>query len=81
MSGAPTSRETSMTLERFNGICLQIAGRLNEALGELTGDPARRAEGQRTRINAIWQQRKALDKEESARQLRDFVQRNRNWHF
>ncbi len=73
--------ETSMNMERFTGICLQFAGWLNEALGELTGDPVRKAAGRRTRIAAIWQQRRALDRQESARQLRDFVQRNRNWHF
>ena len=70
-----------MNIERFKGICLHAAGRLNESFGELTRDPYRITKGRRTRIDAIARQRVGFDKEQSERQLRDFLQRNRNWHF
>lgn len=70
-----------MNLERFTGICMEISGRLYEAWGDATGDPMRAAEGRRTQILAMARQRKAFEREQSARQLREFLQRNRNWHF
>ena len=70
-----------MNIQRFKGICLHAAGRLNESLGEFTRNPQRMAEGRRMRIDAIARQRHGFDKEQSERQLRDFLQRNRNWHF
>lgn len=69
-----------MTRERFAGICQQFAGTINETWGELTGDPLRAAAGRRARIYGKAQRRNALAKEESTRQLRDFLHRNRNWH-
>jgi uncharacterized protein YjbJ (UPF0337 family) len=70
-----------MNIERFKGICLHVAGRMNESLGELTRDTERMAEGRRTRMEAIARQRAGVDKERSDRQMRDFLQRNRHWHF
>ena len=70
-----------MNLERFKGICLHVAGSLNESLGGLTHDTTRMAEGRRMRIDAIARQRKGYDHEKSERQLREFLHRNRNWHF
>lgn len=70
-----------MNYERFTGICKQAAGRMNEVWGELTGDPLRAADGRRAQIAGAAQKRTGLFKEESARQLHDFLQRHRNWRF
>lgn len=70
-----------MNGELFVGICRQFAGRMNETLGELTGDERRMAAGRRTRISGKAQQSSGIMKDESARQMKDFLQRNRNWNF
>ncbi|OGA06646.1 MAG: hypothetical protein A3H33_14490 [Betaproteobacteria bacterium RIFCSPLOWO2_02_FULL_65_20] len=69
-----------MNGERFAGICLQIAGRMNEAWGELTGDPLRAAAGRRDQSFGKAQQRSGMAKEESNRQMSDFLTRNRDWY-
>ena len=70
-----------MNGERFAGICRQFAGKMNETWGDLTGDPLRAAAGRRAQMFGKAQQRSGIAKEDSARQLRDFLNRNRNWHF
>mgnify|MGYP001592738309 CR=1 FL=1 len=70
-----------MNGERFAGICLQLTGRVNETWGELTGDPLRTAAGRRAQMFGKAQQRSGIAKEESARQLSDFLTRNRDWYF
>ena len=70
-----------MNAERFAGICQQLAGRMNQTWGELTGDPTRVAAGRRAQIFGQAQQRSGIAKEDSARQLREFLARNRNWYF
>ncbi len=69
-----------MNLEQFAGICRQVAGRMNETWGDLTGDPLRAAAGRRAQIFGKAQQRGGIAKEDSARQMSDFLHRNRNWH-
>ena len=69
-----------MNGERFAGICRQFAGTMNETWGELTGDPLRVAAGRRAQIFGKVQQRSGIAREESRRQLRDFLHRNRNWY-
>lgn len=69
-----------MNLERFSGICRQFMEGINETLGELTCDPLRTAAARRGQIAAKNQQRRGMENEESARQLKEFLQRNRNWH-
>lgn len=70
-----------MNGQRFAGICLQLAGRLNQAWGELSGDPLRVAAGRRAQIIGKAQQVGAIEQEAAARQLRDFQEHHRNWHF
>lgn len=70
-----------MNGERFTGICMQFAGRMYETWGELTGDQLRAAAGRRAQIFGKVQQRSGVAKEESERQLKDFLLRNRNWHY
>ena len=69
-----------MNAERFAGICQQFAGKMNQTWGELAGDPTRVAAGRRAQIFGKAQQRSGIAKEDSARQLREFLTRNRNWY-
>ena len=70
-----------MNSERWAGICRQFAARMNETWGDLTGDPRRVAAARLVQIIAKNQQRSAIASEESARQMRDFLYRNRNWNI
>ncbi len=70
-----------MNTERFVGTCQQFAGWMNETWGELTGDPLRTAAGTRARMFGKARERSGIAKEESERQMKDFLDRNRNWHF
>ena len=70
-----------MNGEQLVGVCREFAGRMNETWGDLTGDPLRTAAGRRAQIFGKAQQRNGMAKEESARQLRDFLTRNRDWYF
>jgi len=70
-----------MNAQRFEGICRQFAGMLTQAWGELSGDSLRADAGRRDRIFGKTQERSGIAIEESARQLKDFLQRNRNWHI
>ena len=70
-----------MNGERFAGIWLQLAGRMNETWGELTGDPLRAATGRRDQIFGKARQRSGIAKEDSERQMTDFLTRNRDWYF
>lgn len=70
-----------MNVKRFAGIGRQMAGWLNQAWGELSGDPLRVAAGRRAQIAGKAQQVSAIEQEAAARQLRDFQEHHRNWHF
>ena len=70
-----------MNGEQFAGIYQQFAGSLNETWGKLTGDALRESAGKRARIIGKAQQCNGIEKEESARQMRDFLNRNRNWNL
>ena len=70
-----------MNREQFAGICRQFSGKINEAWGELAGNPQRATAGRQSQIAGKTQQRNGLSNEESARQLREFLHRNRKWNF
>ena len=70
-----------MNIETMNGIFTEIVGRVNERWGELSSNPWRAAEGHRARIAGEARQRNGIAKEQSARQLREFLRRHRHWHF
>ncbi|MCK9381998.1 MAG: CsbD family protein [Sulfuritalea sp.] len=70
-----------MNGKRFAGIWLQLAGRVNQAWGELTDDPLRETAGRRDQVTGKTQQAGAIAQEAAARQLRDFQHDNRNWYF
>jgi uncharacterized protein YjbJ (UPF0337 family) len=70
-----------MNGERFAGICLQLAGRMNQSWGELTGDQLRVTAARRDQITGKAQQASGIVQEAAARQMRDFQHQNRNWYF
>ena len=70
-----------MNEQQIAGIGQQIAGKLKETWGELTGDPLRAAAGRHGQIAGKAEQLSGIEKEQSARQLQDFLHHNRNWHF
>lgn len=70
-----------MNAEIFSSICRHFAAQANEAWGELTSDTERVAAGRRAQIVARNQKRMGLANEEAARQLKDFMRRNRDWNF
>ena len=68
-----------MNTERIAGMCKELAGRFNEALGRRTGNQWRAAAGRRCRIAGELQQRDAVSQEHSLQLMREFLHRNRNW--
>jgi uncharacterized protein YjbJ (UPF0337 family) len=70
-----------MQKERFAGIRLQLAGKMNELWGEWTGDALRSADGRRDQIIGKAQQAGAIEQEQAAQQLAEFRHDHRNWFF
>ncbi len=70
-----------MSKERFAGIWLELSGWIREAWGELIGDSRLAANGRRDQAIGRVAQDSALEREQAARQLRDFQHHNRNWFF
>ena len=70
-----------MNMDRFEGNWKQFGGKLNEQWGRLTHDPLRELAGRRDQIAGKNQERYGVAKEEAARQLKNFLDRNRNWHI
>lgn len=68
-----------MNQDRFEGIRMRLGGTLKEQWGRLTGDPRAVASGRSDRFAGRILEQRALAARESARQLRDFMRRNRNW--
>ena len=68
-----------MNQDRFNGIRLQLGGTLKQHWGRLTGDPRTAASGRSDRFAGRILEQRANAAQESARQLQDFMRRNRNW--
>jgi uncharacterized protein YjbJ (UPF0337 family) len=68
-----------MNQERLHGICLQLGGRLKEQLGRLAGDSRKTAAGKRDTLAGKVLEQRGIAAQDSARQLEDFMRRNRNW--
>ena len=68
-------RGIDMNRDRMVGICTQFKGRLKE----LSIDPLSAAAGRRDRIAGRIQEQRGIAKEETERDLKDFLARNRNW--
>jgi uncharacterized protein YjbJ (UPF0337 family) len=68
-----------MNRDRFEGNWKQFGGKVKEQWGRLTNDPQREFGGRRGQRAGRTQERYGISKEEAARQLKDFLDRNRNW--
>lgn len=69
-----------MNRDRVEGNWKQFSGYLQEQWGRLTRDPERELTGQRDRIAGRAQERYGISKQRAARQLGDFLKRNRDWY-
>lgn len=70
-----------MNRDRLEGNWKQFGGQLKELWGRLTLDPECVHAGRRDQIAGRVMERYGLSKDRSARQLRDFLDRNRDWHI
>ena len=68
-----------MSKERFAGIWRELTGWIVEAWGEWIGNSLMVAAGKHDQIFGRVQQDSANEREQAARQLRDFQHHNRNW--
>lgn len=69
-----------MNRDRIEGNWKQFSGKLRERWGRLTGDAADMFAGKRDQLAGSMQQRRGLAQEESERQFKDFLSRNRDWN-
>ena len=69
-----------MNQDRFAGIWKQIRGKVKESWGRLTNNPLAVTAGRRDQFTGSHQERHGISKEKAARQLKDFLDRNRNWY-
>jgi uncharacterized protein YjbJ (UPF0337 family) len=72
-------QEIEMNQDRFAGICKQFRGKVKERWGELANNTLLVTAGTRDQLAGRVQERYGVAKEEAARQLKDFRDRNRNW--
>jgi uncharacterized protein YjbJ (UPF0337 family) len=72
-------QEIEMNQDRFAGIGKQFRGKVKEHWGKLTNDRLGVAAGTRDQLAGRIQERYGVSKENAARQLKDFLDRNRNW--
>ena len=69
-----------MNTDRFEGALKQLGGRVKEHWGKLTKDSQREFDGKRDQRAGRSQVQYGISKDEAARQLKDFLDRNSNWH-
>ena len=70
-----------MNQDRFAGIWKQFRGKLNERWGKLANNPLVVTAGTLDQFDGRIQERYGVSKEAAARQLKDFLDRNRNWNL
>lgn len=70
-----------MSKERFAGIWLELSGWIGEAWGEWVGDPDMADTGRRDQAVGRVRQDSATEREQAARQLKDFQHHHRNWFY
>jgi uncharacterized protein YjbJ (UPF0337 family) len=68
-----------MNRDRFEGNLKLFGGKVKERWGRLINDPQREFAGRHDQRAGRIQERYGISKEEAARQLKDFLDRNRNW--
>ena len=70
-----------MNQDRFAGIWMQFRGKVRGRWGELTNDPVAVTAGTREQLAGRIREGYGISKDTAARQLRDFLHRNRNWNL
>jgi uncharacterized protein YjbJ (UPF0337 family) len=70
-----------MNRDQLEGSWRQVAGKMKERWGTMTGDPLVAAAGRREQLGGRVQKRRGISTEQSARQLSEFMYRNRNWYL
>ena len=68
-----------MNLDQMEGSLWQAMGKVKEQWGVLIGDSFVAAAGRRDQLVGKIQKRRGTAAQDAARQLEDFMQRNRNW--
>ena len=68
-----------MNRDRLEGRWKQVSGKLNEQWGRFTGNTQLEFVGRRNQLRGRIQERYGISKEKAASQLKDFLNRNRNW--
>lgn len=69
-----------MNLDQIEGGLWQTTGKVKEQWGMLIRNPSVAAAGRRDQVAGRVQERRGNAQQEAARQLREFMRRNRNWH-
>ena len=69
-----------MNRDRVEGNWKQFSGSVRAQWGRLTGDESGVNAGKRNRLAGSIQELQGLSKEESERQLKEFLYRNRDWN-
>lgn len=70
-----------MNRDRIAGNLKQLGGKLRQQWGRLNHDEAGVHAGKREQLAGSIQVRHGLSKEEAERQLREFLDRNRDWNL
>ena len=70
-----------MNRDRFEGNWKQLGGHVKEQWGRLTNDSQCEFAGSCARRTGALQEQYGISKEEAARQLKAFRDRNHNWHI
>jgi uncharacterized protein YjbJ (UPF0337 family) len=71
--------EPDMNRDRVAGSWKQFSAKVQEQWSRLRGDASGIDAARRTRLAGGFQVRRGMANEESERQLRDFLERNRDW--
>jgi uncharacterized protein YjbJ (UPF0337 family) len=72
-------QEVDVNRDRLEGKWKQFSGSVREQWGRLTDDRLSVVAGKHNQVAGRIQERYGIYKEESGRQLREFLHRNRDW--
>lgn len=70
-----------MNRDRIAGNLKQLGGKLRHEWGRISKDEAGMQAGKRAQLAGTIQARQGLSQEEAERQLREFLERNRDWNL
>lgn len=69
-----------MNQDYWNGIWQQLTGKVKVLRGRLIHSPLLEAAGMRDQLSGRIRAQRGATQAQAARQLKDFLQRNRNWY-